>query len=435
MLKIKLPKFIKKSIGSSPLNFFISTGSASAKWWNTGEKASYKKAYVYISDINQIIDHIAKLFSNVKISVEDLKTGEEILGTNIERVLKNPNPVTSQQEFLINAFTEHQIYGNQYTYAVVPAGFGDKITADNVELLYALPSEFTTPIPTGRLFGVKEKSQIVDRYELKIGSKNISFTADEVMHKKECKINYDVGNILEGDSKIGKLQFPVSTMDALYEADNVVTNNLGVMGIYTNDNVDDAGLQPLNGDQVKSLQSDFSGRYGMKFGKVQQIITNLKLKWQQTLPNVQTLRIDEKQKKYQASFCRAFGFPIDMFFGDSTFSNSDKADKIIYQNAVIPFAKDFFGKLNTWLKTDELGIRIKYSYDHIQVLQGDKKTESETFKNLSTTLTAQYKDGLITRNDILTALGKDKIKNPAFDKFYYELTPDEGGQSITSIGS
>jgi hypothetical protein len=79
--------------------------------------------------------------------------------------------------------------------------------------------------------------------------------------------------------------------------------------------------------------------------------------------------------------------------------------------------------LNRWLKTHDGGIRLDATFDHISVLQANKKDEALTKKENSAYLEKLWMQGAITHNEWLLGIGLPKYAGG--DVRIWDLTEEQ----------
>jgi len=113
-----------------------------------------------------------------------------------------------------------------------------------------------------------------------------------------------------------------------------------------------------------------------------------------------------------------------------TFSNVDASMKAFYDDVIIPLATMF---AETWTVNMCFAEQRKYvvpSYDHIDLLQENKKLKAEVNKITTETAALQYEKGMITKNQRNSMVGAQVL--PDGDK--YASDPENQGAMIERLG-
>ena len=121
-----------------------------------------------------------------------------------------------------------------------------------------------------------------------------------------------------------------------------------------------------------------------------------------------------------------YPFVLAAHSDQSTYNNVTSAEKALYQNAIIPDAKSIMRTLTQGLIPVN-NVRFEASYEHIQSFQESKKDEADARKVMNEALKIEWDNGLITKNMWLEELEEERVPNPLFDKYKFELTPEELG--------
>ncbi|WP_421809055.1 phage portal protein [Flagellimonas sp.] len=365
--------------------------------------------------VQAIINIKAEAFANIKFSVKDIRTGEivpleeyESDRGKLKELLSKPNPLQSTYEWLRQFKVNHEVFGNGYTYASVPTSYERGFTYRDINVLNNLPPYCVTPVLTGKWLEATEKSEIIKEYRLeKLNGKHESLDVSMVMHTNNVNILHNE-KFVEGVSELVALQAPISNIDKAFESRNVLIRKRGALGAWTSDKKDEAmGSVPLRDDEKEQVQEDFK-KYGLLDDQWQQIITSHPLKWQKTALNVKELMLFEEIESDAIAIANSFGVPellAKYYLKGSTFNNLDASEKRLYDSTIIPESKDFMVSLNNFLRTKEHSIELIGSYDHLNILQENKKEEADTRRVNQETALAAFKIGATTYNDYLNSIG------------------------------
>ena len=415
----KSKKAIKNSGG-----FIQGLNSTLANWNQSNQKKHQTDHYLNLPEISNPINYLAKAFSNAELKTIDLKTGEEIPDHILLKILKNPNPLQSGSSFLESIYTDYKLYGNVYPKSFNAVGYNQK-TYEAIMSIWKLPAEYIQPIlKTNRYFGTSSMEELISGYSFRVNGKKEILEPSSILHIRK---GFSKFPSIEGMSILVSLSKPISNLYKIYGAENILTTRHGSIGLLTNNQtMGEYGTQSLDTDKVEMLQKDFS-KYGLSEDQYQYIITDMNLKFQSTIANVKDLQLDEKQKKHRNTILDAFGFPGEIFndMQKATFNNKDKADKMVYQNVIIPDSEIIFDEFNVFFGTEQNGIKLVGSYDHVAAMQPDKLVESRIYSTNSKTAETQFLKGLITRNQWLVQSGFPEVKKEEFNKYIYELSPKE----------
>jgi len=137
------------------------------------------------------------------------------------------------------------------------------------------------------------------------------------------------------------------------------------------------------------------------------LISAQPLKYQKMAMSVKELMLFEEIESDAIAIANSYGVPellAKYYLKGGTFSNLDASEKRLYDSTIIPESKDFMVGLNNFFNTRELGIELIGSFDHLNILQINKKDEAQTNKIKGETALSAFKVGAITYNQYLAAL-------------------------------
>lgn len=138
--------------------------------------------------------------------------------------------------------------------------------------------------------------------------------------------------------------------------------------------------------------------------------------------SIQELQPFEETLADAAAIYAVLGVPRSMMPKNegSTYENAKADERGLYQNKVIPFTLSWCKTFTSFIGADKWGYYLDAKFDHIEALQENKKESAETNKTKIESFTKLYKDGGITHNQWLIALGYE-ARGTEFDKYINEL--------------
>jgi hypothetical protein len=226
-------------------------------------------------------------------------------------------------------------------------------------------------------------------------------------------------------SKLVGLDMAVSNLCAAMEADNVLLRKKGPLGFISHDAgaVKDsvAGYIPMMENEKLEIQEALS-QYGMSWDQFQYVVSRTAIKWNSMSYDVNQLGTKETIISSEKAICHRFGFPYVLYEEtESAFANGENAASSVYQNNVIPNAKKDLNKYNAFFGAEENACVIRMCYDDIPALQEDEVNKNSAAYSLAQTLDLEYKSGIITKNQWLTARGYDTVGDG--DTYYEQPAP------------
>lgn len=405
------------------ISFIPMDGAGGIHYIDVNEAADLFKAYRRCAPLASILSQMSKAFISGQIEVLNRRTGNYVRGEykEWEKLMQRPNPLQSGKQFLKQLYTYTKINGYCFGIKMYAAGFNDRpyqlwlLPPENIVLerkIYGmvLPGSYSKPTDLYRIY--------------------FEYNGQRTELDPEALMYFSDSTIIEPDtllpeSRLVPLRYPISNIIAIYEASSTLIQKRGALGILSNHSKDQLGSIPIEQPERERVQNEFYRNYGLTRGQSQIIITTAALQWQQMSMNVRDLMLNETQLTNLKDIYEGFDYPfvISSHSDQATYTNSETGDMRLYQNTIIPDADDLIEQqLNENLKTETLNIKIVANFEAIPALQKTKKMEYEGKRALNEALKIEFDNGLITRNDWLEALGKDRIPNPEFDKYNFENT-------------
>ena len=376
-----------------------------------------------------IVQIKARASANRKFFVKNRKTGKvepestlKTIPAMIYKLLNQPNPLQSRWEFLKQKKIFDEVCGNSLTYGNAPMGF--KPSINNIKTFWNIWPQYMQFELTGKYFDATEKSDIIKKWKFEYGTYKKEFTADEILHQNQPNTEIRDGLIF-GRGTATTLTRPLSNIDMAYESRNVMMRNRGMRIILTSDKSDDSGNVPLMPDEKKQVDEAMKN-YGMLEGQSQFFFSTMPLKAVPIDQDVMKLGLFEEIAQDAMICCNAWGVPevlLKLYLEGATFENQDIAVKRLYQDTLIPEAKDDDIALNNFLRLDETEWYVESSFDHIPVLQKSKKEEAQASKDASTYLERLFLIGGITLNQWLNEIDLPELPNG--NRTIMEMTPEE----------
>lgn len=313
------------------------------------------------------------VFKHIKIigeKHEDISNNSEYI-----RLLENPNPLQSRNEWMKEELIHTSVYGNSFIYGL--KGF----SSQNIpSALYNLDAGRMKVYPTGKIYKQTLLSDIIEKYELcyenNIGV-NEFFSPNEIIYSKVI----DPTNPIMGKSPLHNLQMPISNIRGTYGYRNVLITEKGAIGILSNETTDGDGVV-INSEEAKRLERQMQKDYGISEKQSKFIVTSMKFKWTPINYPTKDLMLFEEISEDFKKIIDAYSMNEHLFStgANTTFNNLSEAKKITYQDAIIPYAEDFAYKLTQYFKLDEKNEYLTIDYSHVEALKENDSTKTENMK-------------------------------------------------------
>lgn len=331
--------------------------------------------YKTTSELRQVIDKGAYLFSNGSWKLYDLENNE-IESHEVLDLLKKPNILQSKNEYLITVYLHFALSGNSFTY--VNRAFKNAIPSS----LMPLPYNLISLIRSKKYIKQIALSNVIKRYELanpQDRSKIIdTFDIDEILHLK----NHNPLDLLVGESPLESLHMPISNIRSGYGYVNADYTKKGALGILSpKGNKDGAGSAPIPANQISTLEKRMSEyAYGTSDEQNKIYIANIPTEYTPVSSAIKDHLVFESNEVYFKRIIDAYSLNESLFsfMRQSTFNNKENGEKQSYQNGIIPIADLFSSEINDKLNLPKKGLKVKLDYSHVSCFKEDENEKAET---------------------------------------------------------
>lgn len=377
---------------ATPIGYNFTGFNKDTEFYPLRNEKQYLFAYQHCSPLRSIITARSKGFNNGKLKVvdkdnKDVNTKE---ATNLLQLLKKPNPIQQQRQFL----TQMNQYVDVFGYAVVlkmkAVGF------NNVTSLWNIPNW---------LIQINYNDRYVVADDLKSAIQSIQFiygggqtiTLDDVFFVFDEGIGTDFNygqNIYIPDSRIASLEYEINNIIAAYKARNTLITSKGALGILSNNTPADS-MKVMQPGEKEDLQREFK-KYGITGQEYQVIITNAHLKWQAMSHKTSDLMLFEEIEDDINRIVDAYDWERDLLSREkgSTFTNKKEAVKYVYENTIIPESESRLSQISYEFLPKEL--ILKADFAHLYIFQQDEKLHAESFKTLNEACKIAFESGAMT---------------------------------------
>ena len=356
----------------------------------------YLKNFNEIPELNAIINYKARAFSAGKIRAFD-KKGNEIENDPIVALLKSPNWFQAEKEFLRQTKIFHDIFGNEYLFALTGAGLDP--SKWKTKALYTIPPnlvrcEYKNDDPFYEQF---EKPAGV-KYTYTLG-KEKEIDQNNLIHLNDNRVTVTEATkeqFLKGESKQKGLTPALNNIRMAYETRGQILSDRGSLGILSNKSADVAGSINVSAEDRNAVNSQYEGIYGGLRGQKKIIITDADLRWQEMSVSPDKLGLFQETQEDFFKMCDGYGIPQELFSSvkQTTFENQNEARKNMYDNTTIPEANEWIGAIQSKFYPDGRVI-LAIDYSHLSIFQEDLALHGTTLGNLVTGLSKAFEDGAI----------------------------------------
>lgn len=283
---------------------------------------------------------------------------EEVYISDLEALLKNPNPEQSYSSFISNLIGFGKLTGNRFIWGISPTSGPNQGKPSE---LHILPSQETEIVSGGIMMPVKG-------YKV-TWNPEATIPKEQVCHIKDFNPAFDsAGTQMYGQSPL-QAGFKVLTQNNQAATTGVkYLQNQMARGVLSNNDGN------MSEDQALQLKDKFKSSYQGSSNAGDVIVTPVPLSWINFGLPASDLSLIEQYNASVKDLCNIYGVPVQLLNNtdSSTFNNMKEAKKSLYQNAVIPELTKIRDELNRWL-IPKFGSDLYFDYDYsaISELQDD----------------------------------------------------------------
>ena len=343
--------------------------------------------------------------------VTKVQAMEKVEGTELDKLLTNPNKYQSIEEFYESVDGYLLLTGNAYMYGMTTG------------LRNAVPKELHS------LISPSVTIKVGDSWRDPVQAYTLSYMGEPIPKEEIGHIKY--WNPISSYSKGEDLLYGLSPLKSCrrllgkyVEADiaqGSMFKNMGVSGILSGDG-------EITEEQARSLSDKWKQLYGgsQKAGDI--AITSAQVKWNQIGLSPVDLNIIQGKEEILGELCNVYHVPISMFTKvNSTENNMIEGRKMFITDAIIPLVERRKQVINRWLSPkfgDDLIVEFDYS-----IFQ-------ELSEDMDKVVEAAVKSWWTSPNEKRQMTNYDVMPDPNMDKIYIPsgLVPlDEMGMNPPDV--
>lgn len=293
----------------------------------------------------------------------------EIVNSELVKLLDRPNPVQSKDEFITSLASWLFITGNAYLYKISP---DVGLNKGKVTELWLLPSHLVEIVGGGVMEPVKE-------YRVKIGyGQYQGIPADQVRHIKYFNPDYsESGTQLYGQSPLTAALLTIGANNSGYKALGKAYKNGSPAGMLTG--TENTGIE-FTEAQAKALVDRWNTEAGGEDNFRKMIFSRNPLQFISMGWSPVDMNIIEHLKYTLQDICNIYHAPIHLFSGEAaTLDNYKESRKAIYTDCVLPFFDMLMPVIDTWLCPLYVpGSTMDYDTSVISELNQDKGVQAQS---------------------------------------------------------
>lgn len=338
---------------------------------------AFEFAYT-VGEIYTPIDIIASRVSGLPYKVYKKGTDEEVEPSgNLERLLKTPNPWMNLNQLIYLTMFSNLSTGGSYLVSKQPDSLKTRST-DRIVNLFPLNPDQTKinlkkSIPNP--FLIKKDSEVIDTYKTK-------WLIDVVLQPYEVtrQIYTHLNNEFKTVSPLLSVEQNINNLMAVYSARFNVYDKNGSAGIISPEKDDAALSEELNPETRQEILDDIQNRDGLTGMRNLVGISGKAVKWVETLAKIKDLEPFKETHADAIAIAGALEVDKELIPKESstTFSNKESVERQLWQNIIIPNAKEQGKNLTKALYLTDL--EIKPDFSDVAILKTDRKVDAEADK-------------------------------------------------------
>lgn len=353
--------------------------------------------YLMSPHVRAVLDRKAMMFSNARLYVCD-KDGNEVENHDVIKLLRNPNPLQTQESYMAMYSLYRDIYAQTFEYKYKAELRFNPLP----RVIWNLPPQYMKLIPTGKLWDQTTVEGIIEKYVMDNGGERgqfREFATNSIIHTTQGISS----KFIVGESKLLTLEKPINNLIGSARTRNAIIFDRGMLGILSNQSKDSAGGIPLRADEKPMLEKQMRADYGIQEGQMRTLITNASLTYQpMTFPTKDLMLFEGEEIDFQA-ICQEYGMARDLFPSTkgATYENQAQAEKGTYQNTIQPEADSWCRSIEQdpdFKSSFKPGQTLKASFEHLPIMKEDKAKAAGAMK---------------THTDAVVALVNANVINPA----------------------
>lgn len=336
--------------------------------------------YLEIPELRTVINKRADMMASGKPILVNAD-GEQVDKHWVLDLIENPNPTQSWKDVIFSLSVNDSLYSNAFAYA-------PKRSFGIVNLMVPLPSDKMVINTTGKRLKQMDTEGLIKDYQFCYDDANQdTLELDEVIYLTTP----DGLNIVNPNSRMKALKYPLSNIRAAYSKRNVLLENIGAIGILSAQKGDLGGAIPMTPEEKSDIQRDWYRR-----SKDELIITEADVSWQPMSFPTKDLMLYEELTADKMAIVDIYGLNSYVFSQEkgATFSNVKEGLKMAYTSSIIPDTVTMYDGLSEQLGLEDEGLRLIPDFSHIHVLAQDENLVAQALDTRASALLKIQQSGV-----------------------------------------
>ena len=373
-----------RNINAFKSNFNRSREHLSLKIWIDTQN-SYVH-YLEIPELRTVVNKRAKMTASAIPLLTDLDGNIVDKPHWVRDLINNPNPTQSWSDVIFSLSVNDALYSNAFAYA-------PKRSFGVVNLFVPLPSNKMIINLSGKRLRQFEESGLIQNYTfLYDDDEKDRLELDEVVYLTTP----DGQNIVNPNSRMEALKYPLSNIRASYSKRNVLLENIGAIGILSAKNSDMGGAIPMTPEEKTEIQSDWYRR-----SKDELIITEADVNWQPMSFPTKDLMLYEELTADKLAIVDIYGLNSYIFSQEkgATFSNVKEGLKMAYTDTIIPNTEAMYDGISEQIGLMDEGLKLCPDFSHVAVLQQDDNLSAQALHTRAGALIKIQEAGVVLTDE------------------------------------
>ncbi len=340
-----------------------------------GAESEVFKYYKNVPEVSQVINGIANRVMNFEFKFIDSK-GNEVSNTPIIKAFNKPNVYQSTSQ-LIKENTLFKLVTGE-SFLLVNSGETRGLKK---------PTSFFNLDPTKLKVDKSATELDIFANELRVGmvykwGDNVSRVGDsddtidynKIIHLVDNSIvNFNPDTFFRGSSRMLGAEQNIKNCVIAANSRGRLAENLGAVGMITGTGTD--GTNSIQSKEIEETQNWFSSFMGKMKGGYKIFVSPTEKKFVNMGSNVSKLELINECKESGKVIANQYNYPSELLGQVNSYENYKIADKSAYLNCALPIALDFCAGFNKMFNET---YKLIPQFDHIEVLQENKKANIET---------------------------------------------------------
>lgn len=372
--------------------------------------SSSLEAYQKCPPLTAVINRKAQCYINGKTEIINTQETESnsAAAKRLKALLKNPNPLQTWKQFEAQQYIYIQLFGFCVTLPIIPAGF-EKLGPLHATSLWNIPPYMLDIAESNKLFYQTDITGIIDYIRLDYKGIQTQLPLENLFIFKD--FTPSANSLIFPESRIKSLTMPINNIIGAYLSRNELINYAGAQGLMSPAADDINGAIPLKGKEKAELQEDFKRQYGIQRGQWRYIIAPTAMNWVPIGKPTKDLMLFEEISDDIMRICDTLNYPSPLLNSEKgpSVSNTAVYQAQIYTDGIIPESEDIYEQWDRYFKLEKLNLCIRKNYNHVSVLQENKKEQGQALLYLNQSNMLLWNQDLITANEIRESNEMDLI--------------------------